>query len=151
MGYVGQNDQAQAQMDSAGRQQELMNQQITEQQGQIQDQASLETTERNKQAMIERAQMTTIAGESGALGISSDRLIADSFMQEGTDIMSIERNKQNALKQTQWKGKQAQEDAKSTISKAKGSAGNLLTTGLQIGVAADSYNTRVKAATKAKL
>ena len=147
MGYVGQNDQAQAQMDSAGRQQELMNQQITEQQGQIQDQASLETTERNKQGMIERAQMATIAGESGALGISSDRLVMDSFMQEGQDVSSLERNKQNALKQTQWEGKQAQESAKSKISVAKGSAGNLLTTGLQIGTAAEGYRQRVKAGT----
>ena len=144
MGFVGQNSQAQAQMDAAGRQQQLMNQQISEQQAQIQDQASLESTERNKQGMIERAQMATIAGESGALGISSDRLLADSFMQEGQDMSSLERNKQNALKQTQWQGRQAQEDARSSISVAKGNAGNLVQTGLQIGTAVEGYRLRNK-------
>ena len=147
--YIGQNSQAQAQMDAAGQQQELMNRQITEQQGQIQDQASLESTERNKQGMVERAQMKTISGESGALGISSDRLFMDSFMQEGQDMSSIERNKQNALKQTGWKAEQARQDAKSSISDAKGKAGNMIATGLQIGTAAGSYRQRVKAGTLA--
>ena len=41
-----------------------------------------------------------ISGESGALGFSSDRLLADSFMQEGTDLMSIEQNRYNQMKQT---------------------------------------------------
>lgn len=52
--------------------------------------------------MLERAKIAAISGESGALGLSSDRLIGDSFMQQGTDMASLEQNRQNSVKQTEW-------------------------------------------------
>lgn len=108
-------------------------QQINEKQGQINQQSALDQSERDKQGLLERAKMATISGESGALGISSDRLLSDSFMQEGTDISSLEKNRVNAIKQTGWEGTQAQASAQSTINTAAAKAPSVIGTGLQIG------------------
>lgn len=146
MTYKGQNDMAQAQMDSAAQTEMFQREQIAEQQKQINQQSTLEQSERLKQGLIERAQISTIAGESGALGFSSDRLIGDSYMQQGTDIASMETNRMNNIKQTQMAGKQASLQTSNANRSANASKGNLLATGLQIG--GDIY--KLKSTTTAK-
>lgn len=126
----------------------LKQEQIKEQQGQINQQSALDQSERIKQGMIERAKIATIAGESGALGISSDRLAADSLMQEGTDMSSMEKNRSTSIRQTQWDGIQSQAATNASNLKAEQSAPTLLSTGLQIG--ADAYTGYKKASAKAK-
>lgn len=148
--YMSQNEMAQAQMDAAAQSQKLMNAQIAEKQKQINQQSALEQSERNKQGMIERAQIATIAGESGALGFSSDRLMNDSFMQEGTDISSMELNRQNSIKQTEWEKQQAKVNTQNANSQAKASAGNILGTGLQIGTDIYRIHQSTKTQTKSK-
>lgn len=148
MSYKGQNDQAQAQMDAAAQTELYSREQIKEQQSQINQQNTLEQSERLKQGLIERAQIATIAGESGALGFSSDRLIGDSYMQQGTDIASMETNRINNIKQTQMAGKQASLQTRNANRSAKASQGNLLATGLQIG--GDLYKIKQSTTTKSK-
>lgn len=148
--YIGGQQQARNASISANNAAKLQYQQINEKQGQINDQSALDQSERNKQGLLERAKIATIAGESGALGISSDRILGDSFMQEGTDMASLEKNRQNAIKQTGWKGKQAEGQANAASAKAYGSAPSLIGTGLQIGADVYSGSQKAKATAKAK-
>lgn len=146
MSYNSQNEMAQAQMDAGAESHRLMLEQIQEKQRQINQQNTLEQSERNKQGMIERAQVATIAGESGALGFSADRLIGESFMSESLDIASLETNRGNAIKQTEYEKKASGARYNSTVNIAKSNQGNLISTGLQI---AGDYS-RAQRVTKAK-
>ena len=146
--YSAQNQAAQAQMDAAAESEMLMRQQVAEQQKQINQQSSLEQSERIKQGMVERAQIATIAGESGALGFSSDRLLNDSFMQQGQDISSMELNRINNIKQADMTNAQASLNTRNTNTRARASAGNLIGTGLQIGT--DLYKIKTLTDTKTK-
>jgi hypothetical protein len=116
--------------------------QNTERLEQVNDQAALDKTERTKQGMLERAKLATIAGESGALGLSSDRLLNDSFMQEGTDIASLEKNRINAQTQTNWANKQARASGNSELARIDANKPSLLQTGLQIGSEYAQYKSR---------
>lgn len=151
MTYLGGQQQANNAATANNNAAKLQYQQINEKQGQINDQAAVDQSERNKQGLLERAQMATIAGESGALGLSSDRILGDSFMQEGTDMASMEKNKQNAIRQTTWEGKQAQGQAQAGNQKAFDNAPTLIGTGLQIAGDVYTGSQRAKAAAKAKV
>jgi hypothetical protein len=129
---------------------ELSYAQNAERQGQINDQSALDKSERTKQGMLERAKIATISGESGALGLSSDRLIADSFMQEGTDISSLEKNRMNGQSQTGWANRQAEASGTSEIRKADAAAPSLLQTGLQIGGEYAKFKTKSTQKAKAE-
>lgn len=146
--YSQQNAMVKAQNDATEQSYRMMLEQTKEQQKQINQASQVEQSERLKQGMIERAQIATIAGESGALGFSSDRLIGDSFMQQAIDIGSMETNRANAIKQSQTEAKAAQVRSKSTINSNMSQAGSLLGTGLQI--AGDGYKVYKAASTKAK-
>lgn len=148
--YSAQNQAAQAQMDAAAQSELLMRKQVAEQQRQINQQSSLEQSERIKQGMVERAQIATIAGESGALGFSSDRLLGDSFMQQGQDISSMELNRINSIKQTGMTNEQAALNTRNTNTRARASAGNLIGTGLQIGTDLYKVNSKTTSETKRK-
>ena len=87
--FVGGNSQASRAADAAQANLEAQYEQTAEKQKQINEATALEAHERQKQVLIDRSESMAIACESGALGFSSDRLMADSFMQEGTDLMSI--------------------------------------------------------------
>lgn len=147
--YIGGQQQAKNVATASNNAAKLQYQQINEKQGQINDQSAVDQSERNKQGLLERAQMATIAGESGALGLSSDRILGDSFMQEGTDMASMEKNRQSAMKQTTWEGLQAQGQAQSTNQRAADAAPTLIGTGLQIAGDVAVGNERAKAAAKA--
>ena len=148
--YSAQNQAAQAQMDAAAESEMLMRKQVAEQQRQINQQSSLEQSERIKQGMVERAQIATIAGESGALGFSSDRLLGDSFMQQGQDISSMELNRINNIKQAGMTNEQAALNTRNANTKARASAGSLIGTGLQIGSDIYKIRTATNEATRRK-
>ena len=143
---VASDKQVEAQYDAAERNAELSYQQIAEQREQINQQSQLEKSERIKQGMIERAQIATISGESGALGFSSDRLIGDSFMQESMDIASMETNRSNNVRQTEWEAKRVKAGNQSSVNQAEASGQSWLSTGLQI--AGDGYNVYKNSKTK---
>ena len=147
--YIGGQQQADNAQTASNNAAQLEYQQINEKQQQINQQSALDQSERNKQGLLEQAKISTIAGESGALGISSDRLMLDSFMQEGTDMASLEKNRVNAIKQTGWEGKQAQGSAGVRNASIAGSRPNLIGTGLQIAGEAYIGNEKAKAIAKA--
>ncbi|OZA04706.1 MAG: hypothetical protein B7X95_09265, partial [Methylophilaceae bacterium 17-44-8] len=128
---------------------ELSYQQENERLQQVNEQSALDKSERTKQGMLERAKIATIAGESGALGLSSDRLLLDSFMQEGTDISSLEKNRLNNEKQTGWSKMQAEASGQSANNQAYSKTPSLLSTGLQVG--GDVYMATEAAKKKAKV
>ena len=131
--FMGGQAAASATSDAAQANLEAQYAQTAEKQKQINEQSALETNERQRQGMIDRAESMAVAGESGALGFSSDRLMADSFMQEGTDLMSIEQNRSNQMKQTDINNQSARASAQSTANTAYSNAPGLISTGLQIG------------------
>lgn len=139
--YIGGQQNASAQAKASNNATSLSYQQNAERQKQINEQSALDTSERTKQGLLERGKIAAIAGESGALGLSSDRLVADSFMQEGTDISSLERNRLNSETQTMWSNTQSQAQGNSANVKAYNSAPTLLSTGLQIGGEYVKYKT----------
>ena len=117
---------------------------------QVNEQAAVDKTERIKQGLLERAKTSTIAGESGALGISSDRLVLDSFMQEGTDIATLEKNRLNQEKQSSYNNQQLEMGGNNANRAAASSAPSLLATGLSIGGTAYAAKAKAKEAAKAK-
>ena len=131
--FAGGQSAASAQSDAAQANLQAQYAQTAEKQKQINEQTALEASERQRQGMIDRAESKAIAGESGALGFSSDRLMADSFMQEGTDLMSIEQNRSNQMKQADINNQSARATAQSQSNTAYANAPGLIDTGLQIG------------------
>jgi len=146
--FAGGQSAARAQSDAAEDNLNAQYAQTAEKQKQINEQAALEIHEREKQGMIDRGESRTIAGESNALGFGSDRLLADSFMQQGTDIVSIENNRKNQIKQTNTENKSYKAGAQSTANTAYSNAPGLLGTGLQIGGDIYAYNDKVNKASK---
>jgi len=138
--FAGGQAQASATSDAAQANLEAQYAQTAEKQEEINEQASIAMTERRKQGMIDRAEAVTAAGESGALGFTSNRLIADSFFQQGTDVSSIEMNRKNSLKQTQRENDSAYASATGRTNQAYASAPGLIETGLQVGT--DIYGTK---------
>ena len=141
--YAGGQAQASATSDAAQANLEAQYAQTAEKQKQINEQSALEASERQRQGLIDRAESMAISGESGALGFSSDRLMADSFMQEGTDLMSIEQNRSNQMKQTDINNQSYRASAQSTANTAYSNAPGLIDTGLQIGGSIAKYNKEV--------
>ena len=146
--FMGGQSAANAQSDAARANLESQYAQTAEKQKQINEQSALESHEREKQGMIDRGESRTIAGESGALGFSSDRLMADSFMQQGTDLMSIENNRKNQIKQTNRENQSYKAGAQSTANTAYSNAPGLIETGLQIGGDIYAYNDKVNKESK---
>lgn len=148
--YSQQNAMVDAQNRATEQSYQMMLEQNREEQRQINQASQIEQSERNKQGMLERAQIATIAGESGALGFSADRLIGDSFMQQSIDIGSMETNRANAIKQSQTEAKSYQVNGTSQINSNMSKAGSLIGTGLQIGADIYTIDSKAKAAAKAK-
>ncbi len=124
----------------------IQNKQLEEQRNQISKQAANDQTERKRSQMIEESRLRVISGESGALGVSADRLIGDSKFQLGSDIATIDANKTSALKQTDYTGLANYNQNVSAINQATNRAPTLLGTGLQIGaIGVDGYVKRKKA------
>ena len=141
--FAGGQAQASATSDAAQANLEAQYAQTAEKQKQINEQTALEASERQRQGLIDRAESMAISGESGALGFSSDRLLADSFMQQGTDLMSIEQNRSNQMKQTDINNQSYRASAQSTANTAYSKAPGLIETGLQIGGSVAKYNKEV--------
>lgn len=131
--YMGGQSAANATSDAAEANLKAQYAQTAEKQKQINESSAVESAERYKQGLIDRAEARAIAGESGALGFNSDRLMADSFMQQGTDLQSIEKNRQNQIKQENINNQSYQAQAQSSVNKAYNDAPGLIETGLQIG------------------
>lgn len=109
------------------------NNQLEEQRLQIAKAAANDETERQRAAQVESAKLRVITGESGALGLTADKLLKDSQFQLGSDMATIESNKISSLKQTDLTGYSNYVNNTSTANQAASRAPTLLGTGLQIG------------------
>ena len=133
------NSAAQSQMDSASQSQQIAMNQYAEQQKQINQQSQLEQSERLQSGMVEQAKIKAIAGESGAIGFNTDRLVGESIMNQSADIASMETNRANTIKQSEWNKAAASQGAKNSMTQAKNNSSSVLATGLQIGSSVNTY------------
>lgn len=148
MSYQNGQDQIEATSRAAYDNQVLQNQQLQAQRDEIAKQSANDMTERSRQAQIEQGHLRVISGESGALGLTQDKLLQDSSFQQGTDIATIEANRTSAMKQTDLTGLSNYNQNVSAINQAKNRAPTLLGTGLQIGGSLGSSYMGYRAATK---
>ncbi len=149
LSYASGQVQAQSAAASANKGLLLSYEALKEKSKQTNQKASLEESMRISQGMTERAKQATISGESGALGISSDRLLNNSFMQEGTDMATIEKNRQNDTYSINASMYKSQQEAEGKINTAFNSAPSLIGTGLQIGTGIYTGKAAAKAKAKA--
>jgi len=131
--YMGGQSAAKANADAQEANLKNRYKQTSEKMNQVNERMAMETAERYKQGLIDRAEAKAIANESGALGFNTDRLMADSLMQQGTDIMSIEKNRSNEMKQAQWDNQSYYAAAQSSVNSGYNNAPGLIDTGLSVG------------------
>jgi hypothetical protein len=109
----------------------LQQQAITAQQQQIQAQAVDQMSVRAKQAMVERGRLEAISAESGAYGNTQDRIMNESYHNQGVDMASIEGNRRGAMVQSQNDRQMVNVTSNRQLSGIK--QPSLLGAGLQIG------------------
>lgn len=130
--FMGGQAQASATSDAAKANLEAQYAQTNEKRKQINEEKALDANQRKLQGLVDRAESKAIAGESGALGFNTDRLLTDSFFQEGTDLASIEQNRSNQMKQTDVENRSAWATGQSTANTAYANAPGMIDTGLAI-------------------
>lgn len=110
---------------------------VQEQQSQINQNAQDQQSQRAREATIERGRLKAIQGESGVMGNTEDRIMNESRFNEGSDIASIEGNRENAIKQSALDGQGLRANAQSRLNSIK--QPSLIGTGLQIAGAGVQY------------
>ena len=106
MSYMQQSQQAKAQRRAVKDNYAQQMQTLQLQYDQTNKQATDEMSIRAREAMIESARLRAISGESGLAGNSNDRIQNESMFNLGTDMASIEANRQSSLKQIYQHGQQ---------------------------------------------
>lgn len=76
--------------------------QLTYQQGEANQQALVEKTERARQAAIERARLRVATGEAGIGGLTPARLEGQTNFEEGFDLQTIESNRESKVRQAEY-------------------------------------------------
>ena len=117
------------------RTQVMYNQQEQEQQ-EIQAEAGLELTNRNREALREQASMRAGAAESGVVGISPLRELANVYMQEAIDVGTIISKEEAQLRTIGMQSQQTYLETQSSINQAESAKSTGLDAALQIGMAA---------------
>lgn len=146
--YIGGQQNAKATTKAKSKALESSYEVLSENQNLTNQSASLDKSNRLSEGLLERSKLATIAGESGALGLSSDRLVANSLMREGSDITTIEKNRLTDVDSISNQMTQGQRSIQSSINSTYTSAPTLLSTGLQIGSDYARYSATSKANAK---
>lgn len=128
--YIGQSQAAKAQESSIKRGYQMQLDSFAAQRAEINDASEAEMSERVIEAQRERGRLRVASGESGLSGTSFDNLEQDLEMQTSQDLMTIERNNRNQIKQNL-------RDAEAAKSRAQNNAisidrASLVGTGLSI-------------------
>jgi hypothetical protein len=144
--YFNDANNAERQEDAIVANLDAQNQAISEQQGQINDQATDKMGERAREALIERGRLKAIQGESGLIGNTQDRVVGESYFNESQDMASIEKNRLNAIKQSELDRKGINTRGQGQLNQVK--QPSLIGAGLQIGGAALTYGQSTKTTTK---
>lgn len=139
-GFIQQGQQAKMERRAVQDNYAQQMQTLQTQYAQTNKQAMEEMSIRARENLIENARLRAFAGESGLAGISNDRIQNESMFNFGTDISSIESNRQSSLRQLYREGRETRAGATSRINQMP--RPSLIGTGLQIaGVAVDSAAT----------
>jgi hypothetical protein len=133
LGYANDYENAQDSYDEIEKDHYAQQAAILEQQKQITANATDKMTDRAKEAMIERGRLRAIQGESGLSGNTQDRIMRESYFNEGTDISAIEGNRKSAIKQSKLDAEGLRASNQSRINSVK--QPSLIGAGLQIGTA----------------
>ena len=150
MGFMQQSSQAKMQRKAVQEDYAQQIQALNLQYDQTNKQAIDEMSVRAREATIESARLRAFSGESGLAGISNDRVQNESAFNLGTDISSIESNRQASLRQLYQEGKGVRAQTTSKMNEVMKNRPSLIGTGLQIaGVAANTASNYQAA--KAKL
>lgn len=140
MGYATQAKQAKAETAALQTAAVADAAQTAIQQGQINDRATQDMSDRAREAMIERGRLRTAAADSGLGGLSDDRLESASYFAEGTDIARIEGNRGRAMEQAGAAATGRQAAISSRMAAVK--QPSLIGAGLQIAGAGVDYTTK---------
>lgn len=148
MSYVSGQEQLKATQDAANENYKAQMDQNAVRQEELNKQAANDETERSRLAKIEQGRLRVVSGESGALGNTQDRLLKDSFFQEGSDLATIEANRLSAMKQTNVDANAYRAQNQGIMNKAAASAPTMLGTGLQIASSSASFTAQKNAKVK---
>lgn len=136
-GYVQTSQSAHAQEDAIRQGYQTQMEQTQLQQTQQNQQATDKMSERALEAHREMSRLSVIAGESGTMGGTNDRVIRESAFNAGQDMATIEANRAAGIKQTQTEAEGLRARATSNLNSIK--QPSLIGTGLQIaGAFADA-------------
>ena len=137
IGFMQQSQQAKIERRSLQDNHAQRMQALQTQYDQTNKQAIDEMSVRARESMVESARLRAFSGESGLAGISNDRIQSESAFNLGTDISSIESNRQASLRQLYQEGREDRARSTSRINDIR--RPSLIGTGLQIaGVAANT-------------
>ena len=146
--FIGGQETASNQADAAIANNQAFYEQTKIKQEEINEKYRNDAFERRKEGQRARAEAMTAAGESGALGFTADRMIADTFMQQGFDLVAMENNRNNAIKQTNQENKSSQARTQSAVNSAYSDAPGFIETGLQVGGTIYRDNTMINQQSK---
>lgn len=141
MAYVGGQQNAAA---TASAARDNLNRQAvvqTEQQTQLNAQATDKKTQAQRQAEIAQGRLAAVSGESG-VALNGDILLRDSEMAKATDIATIEANRVASIKQSKNDMGALETNADNITMDAYNKAPTLIGTGLQIGGAYADYKSK---------
>lgn len=130
VGYIQQDRNASAQQAAITANAKQANEAAQREYDQINASAAQEMSERAKEGMIERARLRVISGESGLAGVSTERIGAESYFNQGTDITTLENNRRNTLAQAFENAKAGRARSQSQMNSVQ--QPSLIGTGLQI-------------------
>lgn len=125
-------DQADALKDQALEAKNLDMEALGAKELEIEDQASLDIKEREKQQVRDAAEIRVAQSESGAFGNSALMQLSNSMMQSGLDTSIIRKNAGNAKDQVGRDRKRVEAQYKARISNAEAMEPNSMMSGLKI-------------------
>jgi len=141
-GFFGQRQQAQDLIASQQRTQQLLRQDVIQQQQaltrrqeEVGAQASVEISERIREAREERARLRVASGAAGLGFGTAGRFQAQSAFNEGRDVSRLERNRQQRTDELQREKKNRRTKGRNQIAQAGRPVNgpSLIGTGLRIG------------------
>lgn len=133
MGIQQQNSAMEAQGIAANEAARVDYDLLNKQEGQINDQAALDTFERERQGMREMAKLRVAQGESGALGNTALRELNNSMLQTSMDTGIIDSNRDNSIDQAEASKQAVSANARGRINQAKANTVNPLNAFMKIG------------------
>lgn len=140
VGYMAQQQAADDNRAAAQASYDAQMQQLQLQREQINEQSVDEMSYRAKAARASLASLRVSAGESGIAGITSDRLEREVKFNESQDIATIDKNRRNAMQQTNAQAAGIAAQSMSQVNSVR--QPSLIGSALQVGQTAAYFGAR---------